>query len=488
MRVAIVHDFLMQMGGAEKVVETLHGMYPDAPIYTSAFDPGAMPKHYREWDIRTSFIQRLILKKYSHRMVLMLYPTAFESFDLSGYDLVISSSSAFAKGVITQPHTTHVCYTHAPMRYAWATQSYMEKERVSLVARGLLAPGLHYLRTWDAIAATRVDRYIANSSAVAKRIRKFYRREAEVVHPPVDTGRFQIMPHQKRGDDYALIATRLVPYKRVDLAVKAFTKMGKRLKVAGDGRQIKALRDMAGPTIEFLGYVPDAELPALIANARLFLMPGEEDFGIAPVEANACGVPVVAYAAGGALDVQVEGKTGFLFHQPTPESLCDAVERAWDVDWDPETIRANAMRFDTPTFCEKIKHVVATTEQGDRRMVYSDRRRKVAVVARDEEQRRVVVKSGRPVWFDQRRHILAKDGLTVIGEHLDTESPRETLSVMQFPPNSTNYDTKNERVIHTVAPLNAGDISGRAVQIEDNAPTRPLVHTDTEKRTGTDGN
>ena len=180
MRVAIVHDFLMQMGGAEKVVEILHDIYPDAPIYTSAYDPSAMPDHYRKWDIRTSFMQRLPLKKYSHRAALLLYPTAFESFDLSGYDLVISSSSAFAKGVITQPHTTHICYTHSPMRYAWATRSYVDSERIASPMRSLLAPGLHYLRTWDAIASTRVDRYVANSSAVARRIRKFYRREAEV--------------------------------------------------------------------------------------------------------------------------------------------------------------------------------------------------------------------------------------------------------------------------------------------------------------------
>ncbi len=417
MKVAIVHDFLMQMGGAEKVVEILHDLYPDAPIYTSAFDPKAMPAHYASWDIRTSFMQRLLLKNRLHRAALLLYPTAFESFDLSTYDLVISSSSAFAKGVITQPHTTHVCYTHSPMRYAWATTSYVEKERIASPLRSLLAPGLHYLRNWDAIAAMRVDRYIANSSSIAQRIRKFYRREAEIVHPPVDTARFQIAPPAERGD-YGIIASRLVPYKRVDMAVEAFTRLGKPLKVVGSGRGLKELQEKAGPTIEFLGYVNDAELPGLIARAAMYLMPGEEDFGIAPVEANACGVPVVAYAAGGALDVQVDGQTGCLFKEPTIDSLCEAIERAYSISWDTEVIRRNAMRFDVETFKRKIELVVATTSPGDRRDQPRDRRRSSFATIRDGERRRLVLRQGRPTWFDRRRHILGADGMTVIGEQV----------------------------------------------------------------------
>ncbi|HLK57774.1 MAG TPA: glycosyltransferase, partial [Chthonomonadaceae bacterium] len=184
MRVAIVHDFLMQMGGAEKVVEVLHRMYPDAPIYTSAYAAEAMPLSYRDWDIRTSFLQRLPWKRHTHRAALLLYPLAFESFDLSGYDVVISSSSSFAKGVITGPNTTHICYTHTPMRFAWSTQSYMERENVFKPLRVLLAPGTHYLRTWDAIASLRVDQYVANSSIVARRIQKYYRADAQIVFPP----------------------------------------------------------------------------------------------------------------------------------------------------------------------------------------------------------------------------------------------------------------------------------------------------------------
>ena len=356
MKIAIVHDFLMQMGGAEKVVEALHDMFPEAPIYTSAFDPKAMPIYYRTWDIRTSFLQRMVWKKYSHRLALMLYPMAFESFDLSEYDLVISSSSAFAKGVITQPHTTHICYTHAPMRYAWTTRNYMKSERTSRPMRALLGPGIHYLRMWDGMAASRVDHYIANSSAVAARIRKFYQRGCDIVHPPVDMNRFQIA---SEVGEYYIIVSRFVPYKRLDLAVEAFTRLNLPLKVVGTGRQRKQLKEMAGPTIEFLGHVDDVDLPGLIAGAKAFLMPGEEDFGIAPVEANACGRPVIAYAAGGALDSQVDGVTGVLFKEQTVDALCEAVRRAATIAWNPDVIRARALKcFDVDVFRRKINLII----------------------------------------------------------------------------------------------------------------------------------
>ena len=454
MRVAIVHDFLMQMGGAEKVVEVLHDLYPDAPIYTSAFDARAMPAHYQSWDIRTSFMQKLLLNKKLHRAALLLYPTAFESFDLSAYDLVISSSSAFAKGVITQPHTTHVCYTHSPMRYAWATTSYVEKERIASPLRSMLAPGLHYLRTWDAIASMRVDRYIANSSSIARRVRKFYRREAEIVHPPVDTARFQVAPPSER-QDYGIIASRLVPYKRVDMAVDAFTRLGKPLKVVGSGRGLKELKEKAGPTIEFVGYASDAELPGLIARAAMYLMPGEEDFGIAPVEANAAGVPVVAYAAGGALDVQVDGQTGCLFEQPTVDSLCEAIERAYATPWDTEVIRRNAMRFDVETFKEKIERVIATTSPGDRRRKPLDRRHGNRVTTVAGERRRLVFRQGSPLWFDRRRHIVGADGVTVIGEQLEPHEARDIALDAANAREIEIYDDGPKKVIVPVEPTPA---------------------------------
>jgi glycosyltransferase involved in cell wall biosynthesis len=391
MKVAIVHDFLMQMGGAEKVVEVLHDMFPDAPIYTSAYDPSTMPIYYRTWDIRTSFLQKMWMKKKLHRLALLLYPSAFESFDLSEYDVVISSSSAFAKGVITQPHTVHICYTHTPMRYAWTTRSYMTRERITAPLRALLSPGLHYLRTWDAMASERVDKYVANSTTVAKRIAKFYRRDCEVVFPPIDTSNFQMADEV---DDYYIIVSRFVPYKRIDLAVEAFTKMGRRLKVVGTGRQMQALKDSAGPTVEFLGRVDDVELPKLVARAKAYVMPGEEDFGMAPVEANACGRPVIAYASGGALDSQIDGVTGVLFKHQTVESLCAAVERADTINFDPQRIRANALNFETEVFRQKMFEIVHTAynsrrPKSDRRT--EDRRQRSEPVANDRrrEDRRV---------------------------------------------------------------------------------------------------
>lgn len=363
MKLAIVHDFLMQMGGAEKVVEVLHDMYPDAPIYTSAFDARAMPAHYRTWDIRTSFIQKMLMKRQTHRLALLLYPMAFESFDLSEYDVVISSSSAFAKGVITQPHTTHICYCYAPMRYAWTTRSYMKNERASKPLGALLSPGIHYLRMWDSIASSRVDQYIAISDVIARRIKKFYGRDSEIIYPPVDISRFNIAPEI---GDYYIIVSRFVPYKRLDLAVKAFTKLGRPLKVVGAGRQMKQLQAMAGKNVEFLGRVSDAKLPGLIARAKAFLMPGEEDFGIAPVEANACGRPVIAFAAGGALDTQVDGVSGILFKEQTTGGLCEAVRRADTIDFDPASIREYARRhFDTSVFRRKMAHVVERCQQDE---------------------------------------------------------------------------------------------------------------------------
>lgn len=361
MKIAIVHDFLMQMGGGEKVVEVLHDMFPDAPVYTSAYDASVMPDYYRTWDIRTSFLQKLPMKRHTHRLALLLYPLAFESFDLSRYNVVISSSSCFAKGVITQPHTTHLCYTHSPMRFAWSTQSYMENEKVFKPLRTLLAPGTHYLRMWDAIAATRVDQHIANSSIVARRIRKFYRAEAEIIYPPVNTGRFSLASEIGK---YYIIVSRAVPYKRLDLAVDAFTRLKIPLKIVGSGRQMKALQARAGSNVEFLGRVGDGTLPHLLAQAKGYIMPGEEDFGIAPVEANACGRPVIAYAAGGALDSQRDGITGILFPEQSVESLCDAICKAEETRFDPVVIQEHARQFDTEVFREKIRRCIAMASSG----------------------------------------------------------------------------------------------------------------------------
>lgn len=366
MKVAIVHDFLTQMGGAEKVVEVLHDMFPDAPVYTSVYDSAAMPTYYRTWDIHTTFLQWMPLKRRLHRLALMLYPIAFEGMDLSGFDLVISSSSAFAKGVVTLPDTLHVTYCHTPMRFAWMARGYMKNERAGRFLRGLLAPGLHYLRVWDAVATNRVDRFIANSRTVARRIEKFYRRECDIVHPPVDVQRFQI---SSEVEDYYLIASRCIPYKRIDLAIDAFTRLGRRLLVVGDGRQMKRLRARAGASVEFRGRVSDTELARLMSRAFAYVMPGEEDFGIAPVEANACGRPVIAYGAGGALDSQIDGVTGVLFGEQTIESLCAAVNRLDALALNPVAIREHAMRFSVESFHRGILRVIEDELARDGRAV-----------------------------------------------------------------------------------------------------------------------
>ena len=315
-----------------------------------------MPDSYRQWDIRTSCLQRLPWKRRTHRAALLLYPLAFESFDLSDYDVVISSSSSFAKGVITGPNTTHVCYTHAPMRFAWTTKSYMERENLFKPLRSLLTPCTHYLRNWDAVASLRVDQFVANSSIVARRIKKYYRADAQIVFPPVETSRFQI---EKEIGNYYIIVSPAIPYKRIDLAVAAFTQLKIPLKIVGAGRGMKLLQGQAGPNVEFLGRVSDQELPKLLAHARGYIMPGEEDFGIAPVEANACGRPVIAFAAGGALDSQIDGVTGVLFPEQTVDSLCEAVCQAECCDYDPEFIRSHALKFDMAVFREKMMQVVA---------------------------------------------------------------------------------------------------------------------------------
>jgi glycosyltransferase involved in cell wall biosynthesis len=358
MRVALVHDYLNQYGGAERVLEQLHALFPDAPIYTSIFDPVAMPDDYRHWDIRTSFMQRLPLVTQQHQSYLMAYPLAFEGFDLAGYDVVISNSSAFCKGVVTGPSTLHICYCLTPMRWAWRYQDYVERERLSPIAKLALPPFIHYLRIWDVTSAHRVDRYVAISRAVSARIRKYYGRDSEIIYPPVDTARFA---RTGPPGDYYLTVARLHPYRRVDLIVDAFSRLGLPVKIVGDGRDRQRLEARATPNIEFLGRASDDDLTALYAGCRAYLFPGEEDFGIAPVEAQAAGRPVIAYAAGGALDTVVDGETGALFDRQTPECLADAVRRFEATSFDSARIRANAQRFSSEVFRREMARFVEQT-------------------------------------------------------------------------------------------------------------------------------
>jgi glycosyltransferase involved in cell wall biosynthesis len=280
---------------------------------------------------------------------------AFEGFDLRGYDLVISNKSAFCHGVITPADAVHVCYCLTPTRFLWNYHSYVRHERIHPVAGALLSPILHNLRLWDRAAADRVEHFVAISETVRQRIRKFYRRDSVVIHPPVDVERFQV---REDHEDYFLIVSRLIPYKRIDLAVEAFNISGLPLKIVGDGRDRSRLQAMAKPNIEFLGRVSADQLEEYLSRCRAFIFPGEEDFGIAPLEAQAAGRPVIAYAAGGALETVIEGATGVFFREQTAESLADAISDFDDGVFDSVTIRQHAEAFDKETFRDKLRAFV----------------------------------------------------------------------------------------------------------------------------------
>jgi glycosyltransferase involved in cell wall biosynthesis len=355
MRVALVHDYLNQMGGAERVLLALHSLYPQAPIYTAIYDAERVDSRFRSMDIRTSFMQRLPFVKHHHQPFLPLYPFAFEWMDLREYDLVISDSSAFAKGVVTRADALHVCYCHTPMRWAWNFEEYIERERLGRLSRAMLLPVITWLRQWDYAAAARVDVFLANSPNVAARIAKYYRRKATVLPPPVDVWRYAIATTQ---DDYFLIVSRLVPYKRIDLAVKAFTRLRLPLRIIGTGRDEEQLRRMAGKNVQFLGWRSDEEVRAQLMGCRALIFPGEEDFGLTPVEAHACGRPVIAYREGGACDTVIEGVTGLFFDEQTPDALVAAVRRFRDDQFDPHEIRRHAEHFDTRRFLDRFQHFV----------------------------------------------------------------------------------------------------------------------------------
>jgi len=357
MRVAIVHDYLNQYGGAERVLEALHALYPEAPVYTSLYDAEAMPDEYRHWDIRTSFMQRLPGWRQHFRRYFLLYPTAFESFDLSAYDLVLSSSSAFAKGVIPRPGAVHICYCHTPMRFAWRTSDYVSREGIRGLQGAILPFALTYVRLWDVVTSDRVDAFVANSHEVARRIHRYYRREAEVIPPPVDLPPYAPQP----AEEYYLAGGRLIPYKRIELIVEAFTRLRLPLKIFGDGRDRARLERIAGPTIEFLGWVNEPTRRDLFARCRAYIFPGEEDFGITPLEAMAAGRPVIAYRAGGALETVVDGVTGRFFHEPSAAAVAAAVAATRSDRYDPLSIRRHAEQFGRARFLKRMRALVEET-------------------------------------------------------------------------------------------------------------------------------
>jgi glycosyltransferase involved in cell wall biosynthesis len=364
MRVALVHDYLNQMGGAERVLMAFHEIFPAAPIYTSIYDPQRVDPAFQQMDIRTSFMQKLPFVKKHHQPFLPLYPFAMETLDLRDYDLVLSSSSAFAKGIITKPQTLHICYCHTPMRWCWNYEEYVEREQLGKTARGVLPFLITGLRVWDQTTAMRVDHFIANSPVVAERIHKYYRREAVVIPPPVEVRRFPFDPHVEI-EDYFLIVSRLIPYKRIDLAIEACNRLQQPLVIIGGGRDEERLRKLAGPTIRFLGRLSDQEVLHYYTHCRALLFPGEEDFGITPLEAQASGRPVIAYGAGGALASIVDGVTGVFFREQTVESLAEALATFREQHFNPHIIRNHALEFDMPRFHRRIlQFVTAKLNEG----------------------------------------------------------------------------------------------------------------------------
>ena len=365
-RMALVHDWLNQMGGAENVLEELVDLFPGAPVYTSMYAPERMPDAYRRWDIRTSFMQHLPAVTTHHQRYLPLYPQAFQRTDLSDYDLVLSNKSGFCHGVTTARDghkALHVCYCLTPTRFLWLYDQYREREQIGGVVNAGLQPVLAQLRKWDYAAAQRVDHFIAISTTVQERIARIYARESVVIHPPVDTDYFAPDPAVPVGD-YYLIVSRLIPYKRIDLAVQAFAHLpAEKLLIVGDGRDLDSLRSRATANVTFLGRQSRARIRELLQGCKAFIFPGLEDFGIAPVEAMSVGRPVIAYGAGGALDTVVPGVTGAHFAEQTPDRLLAVLEQFDAGAYDPAACRGQAALFGRAAFREKLTGFLERTTE-----------------------------------------------------------------------------------------------------------------------------
>ena len=367
MRVALVHDWLTGMRGGEKVLEAICDLFPDAPLYTLIWIRGSVSPRIENRRIVTSFVQRLPDPRRFYRHYLPLYPLAVELMDLTGYDLVISSSHCAVKSVSRTGEAVHVCYCHSPMRYAWDQfEAYFGPEQVGALRSRLVRPAMGMLARWDAATAGRVDCFLANSQYVAGRIDRYYNRRSTIVYPPVDTDFYT--PVERAPSSACLIVSALVPYKRIDVAIEACRLAGRPLRIVGTGPELGRLRALAGPDVEFLGWRTDEEIRSLYWGSAAALLPGTEDFGIAPVEAQACGCPVVALDAGGARETVVDGVTGVLVPESTPTAFAAALERLEATPVDPDAARVNALRFSRQRFTGTFRAAVdeALASQGVR--------------------------------------------------------------------------------------------------------------------------
>jgi glycosyltransferase involved in cell wall biosynthesis len=350
MKVALVHDWLNGMRGGEKILEVLCELFPDAVVHTLMCDRSRISPTLSRMEIRTSSLQNLPLSRAKYRYYLPLFPRLIERFDLSGFDLVISTSHCVAKGAIPPKEALNICYCLTPMRYVW----YFGEEYFGHWGwkRRLLSPAFAYLKRWDVASADRVGRWLAISRHVADRIKKIYNMDADIIYPPVDAGFYT--PGGKQGTHY-LIVSALVPYKRLDIAIRAFNQLRLPLTIIGEGPQRRALEEIAGPEVKFLGWRTDEEIRNHYRSCRAFIFPGEEDFGITPLEAQACGRPVIAYGRGGALETVNDGETGLFFTEQNEAALADAVRRSEELTFEPGKARANALSFDRAVFKESLK-------------------------------------------------------------------------------------------------------------------------------------
>lgn len=369
LRVALIHYWFVTRRGGERVVEALCQLFPQADIFTLVADYDSLSPVVREHKLTTSFLQKLPGSRRWYRHLLPLMPLALEQFDLRGYDLVISSESGPAKGILTSPSTCHICYCHTPMRYAWDFyHEYKNRSALGPLRRSSFALTAHYARLWDRATADRVDFFAANSNNVARRIRKYYRRDAEVIYPPVQVSK---APLTGEIEDYYLVVGQLVAYKRVDLAIEACKRLGRKLRIVGSGEEYNRLRRLAGGTVEFLGSLCDDEIHEQYAHCRALLFPGEEDFGMVPVEAQGYGRPVIAFGRGGACETVLgaqrghgdpppEIATGLFFSEQSTESLCDAIRQfeRMELHFSPQFIRSHAEQFNTEAFLDQMGRFV----------------------------------------------------------------------------------------------------------------------------------
>lgn len=353
-KIAIVHEWLVIPGGSERIINIFCQLFPNADIFSLVYNENTIGNYLNGRKVNTSFIQKLPLGIKKYQAYLPLMPIAIEQFDLSKYDLVISSSSCVAKGVITGANTLHICYCHTPMRYAWDMYNvYLDQNNIKGIKKALVTIIMNYLRMWDRLSADRVDHFIANSNTVKNRIAKHYKKDATVIYPPVNTDFYNISDEQ---EDYFLVVSRLVPYKRIDLAVETFNELNLPLFIIGDGSEYKKLKSCARSNIKFLGRLSDEEIRCYYSKCRAFIFPGEEDFGITPLEAMASGKPVIAYRAGGVRETVVEGKTGLFFDKQSKESLMETVKNFISIEdsFKKHDIRNHALKFNEERFKREI--------------------------------------------------------------------------------------------------------------------------------------